>query len=329
VNFQVIGPWSMPERMRGLPSQAGDRGRGVLVGILILAAFLAWRNIRLRRGDTRGAARLATFAWLLSMLIWLCGASHIPTAYEFSIFIGAISQALFIAGSLWILYVALEPYVRRRLPQIMITWSRLLGCGVRDPLVGGHVLIGVAFGVGFALLWSVYHVLVEQSGAFSTAPALTLDSMLDARRMTSVLAGGLEFSIVLSLLLLFLLFLLRLLFRRLWLAAAALIVVPLLLIIFIAPASDPSNQGLLQFVFTGLMEVTMVFVLIRFGVLPMMAGFFVSRILVPFPLTADLTTWYASSSLFAIASVLALTAYAGYTALAGRPLFQAGFLERD
>jgi hypothetical protein len=190
------------------------------------------------------------------------------------------------------------------------------------------LLIGVAFGVGFALLWSVYHVLLEQSGAFSTVSALTLDSMLDARRMTSVLAGGLEFSILLSLLLLFLLFLLRLLFRRLWLASAALIAVPLL-IIFVAQASDPHTQGLLQFVFTGLMEVTMVFVLIRFGVLPMMAGFFVSRILVPFPLTADFSAWYSGSSVFAIAAVLALTAYAGYTALAGRPLFQAGFLDSD
>ena len=113
--------------------------------------------------------------------------------------------------------------------------------------------------------------------------------------MTSILAGGLEFSIFLSLVLLFLLFLLRLFFRRLWLAAAALIVRP-------SPSSSSSlpaairiqvTKGLLQFVFIGLMEVTMVFVLIRFGVLPMTAGFFVSRILVPFPLSADLSAWYA------------------------------------
>ena len=32
----------------------------------------------------------------------------------------------------------------------MIAWSRLLGGGVRDASVGGHLLIGVAFGVGFA-----------------------------------------------------------------------------------------------------------------------------------------------------------------------------------
>jgi hypothetical protein len=32
--------------------------------LLILAVFLAWRNIRLQRGDTRGAARLAAFIFV-------------------------------------------------------------------------------------------------------------------------------------------------------------------------------------------------------------------------------------------------------------------------
>lgn len=73
----------------------------------------------------------------------------------------------------------------------------------------------------------------------------------------------------------------------------------------------------------------LVFILVRFGILALMAGFFVFQILRTFPLTADFSTWYAGSSLFAIASVLVLTAYASYTALAGRPLFKAGFLDSD
>jgi len=70
-----------------------------------------------------------------------------------------------------------------------------------------------------------------------------------------------------------------------------------------------------------------IFILIRFGVLPMMVGVFVSTVLPNFPLTTDVSTWYAGSTMFALASVLALTAYAFYTALAGRPLFKQGFLE--
>jgi hypothetical protein len=60
-----------------------------------------------------------------------------------------------------------------------------------------------------------------------------------------------------------------------------------------------------------------------------MAGHFVFQILRTFPVTVDLSTWYAGSSLFAFASVLVLTAYGLYTALAGRALFRARFLDSD
>ena len=116
------------------------------------------------------------------------------------------------------------------------------------------------------------------------------------------------------------LFLFRALFRRLWLAAAALV---LLAIAVFSPTNLPDLCAGAVF------AVVITFILIRFGVMALMAAIFVWQVLLFFPLTTDLTTWYASSSLFAIASVLALTAYAGYTALAGRPLFQAGFLESD
>ena len=76
VNFQVIGQWTRPERMQ--PRQSTTAGTGVLEGALVLcmivlAAFLAWRNIHLKRGDTRGASRLAAFVCVLVVLEWLCG----------------------------------------------------------------------------------------------------------------------------------------------------------------------------------------------------------------------------------------------------------------
>jgi hypothetical protein len=44
---------------------------------------------------------------------------------------------------------------------------------------------------------------------------------------------------------------------------------------------------------------------------------------------ADFSTWYASTTVFVLVAILALTAYAFHTAVAGRPLFKAGFLEPD
>jgi hypothetical protein len=180
VNFQVIGPWSKPERMQpGQPPSGTGPFLALFICLLLLAAFLAWRNVRLQRGDTRGAARLAGFIWLLRMVAWLCGASHVPTPHEFGSFLMDLSSALSAAFNAWIFYVALEPYVRRRWPQIMITWSRLLAGGIRDALVGGHLLIGAALGVGLGI-WSFVVSLHRQgSGVLSTETSLNLPSLLD------------------------------------------------------------------------------------------------------------------------------------------------------
>jgi hypothetical protein len=206
----------------------------------------------------------------------------------------------------------------------MITWSRLLGGGVRDPLVGGHLLIGGAFGVGFAVWTFVVRLHREQSGGLDTG--LSLDSMLDARHMIVVLDRAFVDSIILSLFLLLFFFLLRTMFRRLWLAAAAFILV---FSLFMFTSTGFHQLSLFDSVMIPLFGALMVFILTRFGVLVLIVAFSVDTALQDFPLTADLSTWYAGSSLFAIASVLALTAYASYTALAGRPLFKTGFLDRD
>ena len=88
-------------------------------------------------------------------------------------------------------------------------------------------------------------------------------------------------------------------------------------------------MSLFDWITIPLFAALLVFILTRFGVLALIVALSVSATLQDFPLTADFSTWYAGSSLFAIASVLALTAYALYTALAGRPLFRAGFLDTD
>jgi hypothetical protein len=89
VYFQVIGPWSKPERMAPPSGGTGKVFGMFFICTLILAAFLAWRNIRLGRGDTCGAFRLAAFVLSMSMLAWLCSASHVPTAHEFVSFYGS------------------------------------------------------------------------------------------------------------------------------------------------------------------------------------------------------------------------------------------------
>ncbi len=324
VSFQVIGPWTRPGRMQPYQASAGVVASEwlslvVIFALFLIAALLAWRNFGLGRGDIQGASRLAAFVLCCSLVFWLCEAHHMPTTQEYRNFTWALSSALFMACAYWVLYMALEPYIRRRWPQSLISWSRLLGGGVRDPMVGGHLLIGFSLGVWFAIFFFVEDIFFERAGYIPTM--VRLNSLLDARRMVGGFSFFLQQSIGIALTLFFLFFLLRALVRKQWLAAACFI------ILFAGNTMLQSNHPVISGIFTAMQGALAIFTLIRFGVLPMVVGIFVSSLLPEFPVTADFSTWYAGSNIFALASVLALGAWSFHTTLAGRRLFQEGFLD--
>ena len=74
-----------------------------------------------------------------------CG-HHVPTIEEFGLFVLALAWGLFLSCFFWVLYIAMEPYVRRRWPATLVSWSRLLAGGFRDPMVGRDVLAGCLWG---------------------------------------------------------------------------------------------------------------------------------------------------------------------------------------
>ena len=87
VSFEVLGPWSLPERMQEQAQAAGlvISNYGALVFILsawAAALFLARRNLRLGRGDRRGAIRIATFVFSGVVLSWVFSAHHVPSQDE-------------------------------------------------------------------------------------------------------------------------------------------------------------------------------------------------------------------------------------------------------
>jgi hypothetical protein len=70
-----------------------------------------------------------------------------------------------------------------------------------------------------------------------------------------------------------------------------------------------------------------VFVMIRFGLLALMANLMVFNILENFPLTTQGSAWYAGISLTGILLIAVIALYGFYTALAGRPVFGGAGLE--
>jgi hypothetical protein len=63
------------------------------------------------------------------------------------------------------------------------------------------------------------------------------------------------------------------------------------------------------------------FVLLRYGLLALIAYHFFRRMIGTFVQTTDFSTWYGQPALVACLLLLALGGYAFYLSLAGRPVF--------
>ena len=325
VYFELIGPWTRPERVQPYRPTTGERASLVFLSIVLLSTLvvgtlLARRNLRLGRGDRRGASRLAAFAFASRAVAWFFGTHHVPSFAELGLFLDFLAWGLAWSCFLWVLYMALEPYVRRRWPATLVSWSRLLAGGFRDPLVGRDVLVG-CFLAPFTLalgrlLWFVPSWLGYLPPQPNSGPQSVF---LGARMIVAHVAVAFMFAPILWLALLFVLFLLRALLRNEWVAAAAWV---LLFTIFF-PLS-PDLVGVLgALIFSSLA----VFVMIRFGLLALVANFMVVSILQSCPLTSQISSWYAGISLSGILLMAAMAAYGFYTSLGGRPVFGRGVLQ--
>jgi serine/threonine-protein kinase len=328
VFFQLIGPMSRPERMQADKPTAAERATQAVVIVLALllltgSAILARRNLRLGRGDRRGASRLAAVVLIASMVEWLLGAHHVPDFYEFPLFGVSLGLGVGMASFVWILYVALEPYVRRRWPVTLVSWSRLLAGGFRDPLVGRDVLAGCLLSITgicvirfawFVPSWLGYPPVQPYGG-----PTWQL---LGARAILSTLSGNIIVAILASLAQLALLFLFRTLLRKDWAAAIAFV------LFFGLVAAVQSGGNITVFLVPRLILFGLtVYLLIRFGVLALAASGVFDVFLGAFPLTTQMSAWYADTSLAGMLLMAAIAFYAFHTALGGRPMFGAAELE--
>jgi hypothetical protein len=225
---------------------------------------------------------------------------------------------VFLAGMVWLVYVALEPFLRSRWPGAMISWSRLLAGRLRDPLVGRDILVGACWGFTLLLLIRLSTVasmlfdLPPSSPGFHSASVLLggrrlLNHVLEVLFVPLLIAGGL----------LFLLLILRVVLRKHWLAVGAMIA-----LLSIDPILQQSGEPL----FLLELAVSVVFwagtylLLARFGVLSVYFAFFFLINLESIP-SVDFSQWYAGNTIVLILIMAAIVGYAFHASLAGRSLF--------
>ncbi|HYL76425.1 MAG TPA: protein kinase [Bryobacteraceae bacterium] len=326
VFFQMISPWTRAERMQPFQNTKAEKigqviGLTLLILIVVGACLLARHNIRLGRGDWQSAFRLTGFLFCLSLLSWALSTHHVPNFGEFIIVLMGISTCLLSVSLIWVLYVALEPYVRRRWPQTIISWTRILAGRLHDPVVGGHVLVGILYGILLSGTIQLFEFLKTQSTGVPSRVIL-LDTLLNVPRVASILAGIAPNSLLNTLGIFFIFFLLRTLLRREWLAAATFVVALTAIATMLSQGSIYVSLPI-RVAQYGLM----IFVLLRFGLLPFVVGQGILNILLFFPITTDFSAWYAGSTIFGLAFIVVLAAWAFHTALGGRALFKKNLLD--
>ncbi|HYR75397.1 MAG TPA: serine/threonine-protein kinase [Pyrinomonadaceae bacterium] len=327
VYFETIYPWDQPVRQEQVPQSGRDRALifiliAVFITVVVGSGLLARKNLMLGRGDRRGATRMALLFLVLRMLYWLFMEHHNGSpGYEFDLFVGHLAIAVFTAVFLWVLYVALEPFVRKRWPQRIIAWSRLLAGGYRDPLVGRDILIGAVFGVGMILMGFLTSIGLRWIGRPPTLSLNPGNTSIGAHLFIGKFLSQMNASIFLPFVMLFLLLLFmkilsreRLAFGALWLLVATVNVLV-------------GQVHVLMIPFAALSALLAVFVLYRFGLLAAVSAFFFAHLWVFFPMTTELSSWYATDFLMALTIGVALVIFGFYTSLAGQPLFGGKLLQ--
>jgi serine/threonine-protein kinase len=262
---------------------------------------------------------LAVFIFWVQMALWICRGHFTASMGTFAMFLLAVCSSVFAAVVVWGAYIAIEPYVRRRWPQMLIGWSAVLTGRFRDAVVGRDLLIGIVAAVSMVAVHGMLRLALHQP---AEAPTRVFPQALLGLRS----AAGLEVAMIPGavrncLMMLFLIFLLRAVVRNQWIAAAVFGA------IFAAVAFFAGDQAWMTGIETFLAFFVSAFVLLRWGLLALMGEYFANNIMVQTPFTLRASEWYFSASILMAGAILALAVWAFRTATAGQRLWKASLLE--
>jgi len=319
VFFHIVAPWTRPDRMRPFRPTPGMRASALTAGALFLcllaiSGLLARRHLIAGRGDRAGAFRLATYAVGSGLLTWALYANHVADfGAELGLAARGLGASLVVALVIWVLYLAVEPYVRRRWPHTLISWTRVLAGSFGDPRVGRDVLIGLAAGAAMAVVFALLFRLPSLLGQPALQPTWEgLDALLGAREVAAELIFGQTNAAGLGMAVLLMLLLLRLVMPE-WLAA---VVVVILISIPDSLNSDVPLGVTLPLNALGFALPTAM--LLRFGLLAAITNIYVvNQLAVNFPLLPGVG-WTSGPAVVLLLVLGGLAAFASRAATSGR-----------
>jgi serine/threonine-protein kinase len=316
VFFSLVQPWLKPNRAAEDTSTNQTLVLALLSAVLVVicvsAAVLAHRNLKQQRGDRRGAFRLAVFIACVQLAVWLGRCHFTATFGTFAIFLIAMATSVFYGVVMWTVYIALEPYVRRRWPQTLISWSALLIGRTRDAVVGRDVLFGCAAGSGIAVFATVADAWSRRLPSWT--PNLDQTAFIGGGRLAlAQVLSSVPRNIREALFFFFLIFLLRALLRNQWLAAAAFSA--LFSLASLASSSPWLNVALSFVILFGFAAL-----LLRYGLVSMVSASLFLNIVMNAPPIGQGPAWYAGSTFLVLGLAVALALWAFRISIGSRKL---------
>jgi hypothetical protein len=321
--FQMVWEWTRPERMEAARLRPGQSTAGrVAVAIALVvtatALLLARHNLRLGRGDRAGARRLAAVALTAELCGWLLGGHHVAEiGGELMLIIRGLGVCLLLAAAVWILYLAIEPFIRRHWPDMLVSWTRLLAGRWKDPLVGRDVLLGTAVGALVALAIPFVRTFVLRWFGMPPLPPYggdALDVTLGLRYVLTSLEGIAVGTLANAMFFVLILMVFRLVLRRDALAAIAFMV---------TLSVQPTIQSPLPFAAALVLNILgaglPLYLVLRQGVLVTVVALFVAQLLSAMPVPPSLGHWAADGMIAALLVIAALGVYGVRTAPRAQP----------
>jgi serine/threonine-protein kinase len=322
--FELIGDWKTPEREVSAERSQKERVVSVIMVVfgtllLISGTAFAYRNLRRGRIDRPGTLRLALTVFIVQMALCLLRVHFVASPGSFALLIFSISGSLFVAALVCMFYLAIEPFVRHHWPHAIISWTRMLSGKIRDSLVGRDLMIGTLLGILWAITYEVVFLATQRAGGEPSVA--TTDFLLGARWILGTWLWHLANSVTGTLGFFFVMFVLRLLLRKPWAAALVFVAAWTLLKVFGSHHLDIQIPA--QIVIYSLAAI----VLLRFGFLSLATGIFTADILLNIPITLHLGAWYSDATIFVFLTVMALSTWGFYTALAGQKIWKDALLD--
>jgi len=277
--------------------------------VLVVLAALVFGVINVVKGRTHlvGAVTLVGTVLVVEVAVRLLSvgnATH-PLDSPMQVVAGGSFEIVIAAFGVGLCYLGMEPFARRRRPETLIAWNRLLSGRVTDSSVGTGLLIGASTGAALTLLSELDRVVLRTMGLDASAALQAgerLNSVLGLGSLFAEVFDHLNTAIIGGILLAFLAVAVGFVVRPRWLGWLVFV----LLVAAIWTIQDGAHVPA-SMLTDGLPAAALIlFILLRFGLLAAVVAQLAERMLDCYPITAETGAWFAQGGFFAIGVVLAI-----------------------